>query len=132
MAVIPSHFGNPRSSIFDPFSFLALWDPFKDFPFPFSSSENSAFGNTRIDWKETTEAHIIKAHLPALKKEQVKVEIEDDRMLQISRERNVEKENKNDIWHCVERSSGKLLRMFRLPENMKMDKLEASMERDCS
>ncbi|CAL8999089.1 unnamed protein product, partial [Prunus brigantina] len=42
-------------------------DPFKDFPFPSSSSlstlpefsrENSAFLNTRIDWKETLEAHV--------------------------------------------------------------------------
>ncbi|MBA0790516.1 hypothetical protein Gohar_015160 [Gossypium harknessii] len=32
MSLIPSFFGNRRSSIFDPFS-LDVWDPFKDFPF---------------------------------------------------------------------------------------------------
>ena len=128
MSLIPSL---RRSSIFDPFSF-DVWDPFKDFqlPSPFRefSGENSAFLNTRIDWKETPEAHVLKADLPGLKKEEVKVEVEDDRVLQISGERKVEKEEKNDTWHRVERSSGKFQRRFRLPENAKMDQIKASME----
>ncbi|KAG4191563.1 hypothetical protein ERO13_A07G101800v2 [Gossypium hirsutum] len=124
MSLIPSFFGNRRSSIFDPFS-LDVWDPFKDFPFssPSSSlstrsSETSAFVNTRIDWKETPEAHVFKADVPGLKKEEVKVE----------RGGNVEKEDKNDTWHRVERNSGKFMRRFRLPENAKMDQIKASME----
>ncbi|KAH7516847.1 hypothetical protein ACOSQ2_025298 [Xanthoceras sorbifolium] len=131
MAMIPSFFGNQRNnSLFDPFS----WDPFRDFRFPSNSlqlqipQETSAFVNTRVDWKETPEAHVFKADLPGLKKEEVKVEVEDDRVLQISGERNVEKEDKNDTWHRVERSSGKFWRTFRLPENVKMDQIKASME----
>ena len=131
MSLIPSFFGGRRSSVFDPFS-RDVWHPFKDFPFPTSlstaSRENSAFVNTRIDWKETPEAHVFKADVPGLKKEEVKVEVEDDRVLQISGERNVEKEDKNDTWHRVERSSGKFMRRFRLPENVKMDQIKASME----
>ncbi|KAB5540949.1 hypothetical protein DKX38_013923 [Salix brachista] len=50
-----------------------------------------------------------------LKRRRVKVEIEDGRVLQISGEGSVEKEDKNDTWHRVERSSGKFLRRFRLP-----------------
>jgi HSP20 family protein len=71
---------------------------------------------------------VFKADLPGLKKEEVKVEIEDDRVLQIRGERSVEKEDKNDQWHRVERSSGKFLRRFRLPENAKMDQVKANME----
>ncbi|KAM3739907.1 hypothetical protein ACB098_08G058600 [Castanea mollissima] len=135
MSLIPSFFNGRRSNIFDPFS-QDIWDPFKDFPFPSSSSlyvpqfptEASAFVNTRIDWKETPEAHVFKADLPGIKKEEVKVEVEDDRVVRISGERKIEKEDKNDTWHRVERSSGKFLRSFRLPENAKMDQIKAAME----
>ncbi|GFP86331.1 17.6 kDa class i heat shock protein 3 [Phtheirospermum japonicum] len=61
---------------------------------------------------------------PGLKKEEVKVEVEDGNVLQISGERSGEKEEKNDKWHRVERSSGKFLRRFRLPENAKLDEGE--------
>ena len=72
--------------------------------------------------------NFFKADIPGLKKEEVKVEIEDDKVLQISGERNVEKEDKNDTWHRVERSSGKFMRRFRLPENAKVNEVKASME----
>ncbi|KAJ0979591.1 hypothetical protein J5N97_015065 [Dioscorea zingiberensis] len=127
-----------RSNIFDPFS-LDLWDPFEGFPSFFNnnalsvpgssfSSDTAAFAGTRIDWKETPEAHVFKADLPGLKKEEVKVEVEEGRVLQISGERSKEKEEKNDRWHRVERSSGKFFRRFRLPENAKVDQVKAAME----
>ncbi|KAF8410476.1 hypothetical protein HHK36_003005 [Tetracentron sinense] len=135
MSIIPSFFGGRRSNIFDPFS-LEIWDPFQDFPFSTSptgprsefSGETSVFANARIDWKETPEAHVFKADLPGLKKEEVKVEVEEGKVLQISGERSKEKEEKNDQWHRVERSSGKFLRRFRLPENAKVDQVKAAMD----
>jgi len=130
MSLIPSFFGNNRrsNSIFDPFS-LDVWDPFKELRFPSSlSGETSAITNARVDWKETAEAHVFKADLPGMKKEEVKVEIEDDSVLKISGERHVEKEEKQDTWHRVERSSGQFSRKFKLPENVKMDQVKASME----
>ena len=124
-----------RGNIFDPFSF-DLWDPFDGIPFGSSlsfprsslSGETSAFAGARIDWKETPEAHVFKADLPGLKKEEVKVEVEEGRVLQISGERKREKEEKTDTWHRVERSSGSFLRRFRLPENAKAESIRAAME----
>ncbi|XP_031115018.1 17.3 kDa class I heat shock protein-like [Ipomoea triloba] len=134
MSLIPSFFGGRRSNVFDPFS-LEIWDPFYDFPFsnaavssPEVSGEAARFASARIDWKETPEAHVFTADLPGLKKEEVKVEVEGGRVLQISGERSREQEEKTDTWHRMERSSGRFLRRFRLPENVKMDGIKASME----
>ncbi|GER39511.1 18.2 kDa class I heat shock protein [Striga asiatica] len=134
MSLIPSFFGGRRSNVFDPFS-LDVWDPFEGFPFsgavtnsPSSAREASAVANARIDWKETPEAHVFKVDVPGLKKEEVKVEVEDGSVLQISGERSKEQVEKNDRWHRVERSSGKFLRRFRLPENAKLDQVKAAME----
>ncbi|KAH0635890.1 hypothetical protein KY289_035805 [Solanum tuberosum] len=111
MSLIPSFFGGRRSNIFDPFS-LDLWDPFEGFPVsttlasaPSSAREISAFANAKIDWKETPEAHVFKVDVPGIKKEEVKVEVEQGRILQISGERSREQEEKNDQWHRMERSS---------------------------
>nr|AGL45960.1 small heat shock protein 17.9CI [Dorcoceras hygrometricum] len=134
MSLISSVFGNRRSNIFDPFS-LDIWDPFQGFPFSgaVTNAEGqaqgaSSFAAARIDWKETPEAHVFKADLPGLKKEEVKVEVEEGRVLQIRGERSSEKEEKNDKWHRVERSSGKFLRRFRLSENAKLEEIKAAME----
>jgi HSP20 family protein len=131
-----------RSNVFDPFS-LDLWDPFDGFPFGSggsssgsifpsfprgASSDAAAFAGARIDWKETPEVHVFKADVPGLKKEEVKVEVDDGNILQISGERNKEQEEKTDQWHRVERSSGKFLRRFRLPDNAKPEQIKASME----
>ncbi|KAK1651279.1 hypothetical protein QYE76_069084 [Lolium multiflorum] len=124
-----------RADVFDPFS-LDLWDPFNGFPFssgsgsifPRTSSDTAAFASARIDWKETPEAHVFKADVPGLKKEEVKVEVDDGNVLQISGERNKEQEEKSETWHRVERSSGKFLRRFRLPDNAKTEQIKASME----
>ncbi|RYR46268.1 hypothetical protein Ahy_A07g032010 isoform C [Arachis hypogaea] len=81
-----------------------------------SAREASAIASTRVDWKETPEAHVFNVDLPGLKKEEVKVEVEDGRVLQISGERS------------RERSTGKFMRRFRLPENANMDEIRAAME----
>ncbi|GJN37558.1 hypothetical protein PR202_gb26529 [Eleusine coracana subsp. coracana] len=122
-----------RSNVFDPFS-LDLWDPFDNMfrssivPSPSTANETAAFANARIDWKETPEAHVFKADIPGVKKEEVKVEVEDDNVLVISGQRAKEKEDKNDTWHRVERSSGQFVRRFRLPENAKVEQVKAGLE----
>ncbi|VAI33278.1 unnamed protein product [Triticum turgidum subsp. durum] len=124
-----------RSNVFDPFA--DLWaDPFDTFrsivPAMISGNNNNnetaAFANARVDWKETPEAHVFKADLPGVKKEEVKVEVEDGNVLVVSGERTKEKEDKNDKWHRVERSSGKFVRRFRLPEDAKVEEVKAGLE----
>ncbi|KAI9195347.1 hypothetical protein LWI28_014047 [Acer negundo] len=39
-----------------------------------------------------------------------------------------EEEDKNDTWHRVERSRGRFSRRFRLPGNVKIDQIKASLE----
>ncbi|KAE9463534.1 hypothetical protein C3L33_04565, partial [Rhododendron williamsianum] len=124
MSLIPSFFGSRKTNVFDPFS-LDIWDPFDGIStsaianVPSSAArETSQFVNALIDWKETPEAHVFKADLPGLKREEVKVEVEEGRILQISGGRSREKEEKNDKWHRIERISGKFFRRFPLPENI--------------
>jgi len=103
-----------RSNVFDPFA--DFWDPFDVFrsvvPAALTDRDTAAFAGARIDWKETPEAHVFKADLPGVKKEEVKVEVEDGNVLVISGERSREKEDKNDKWHRVERSSGENIKSF--------------------
>ncbi|XP_060203139.1 18.2 kDa class I heat shock protein-like [Lycium barbarum] len=131
MSLIPSFFGGRRRNIFDPFS-LDVWDPFGGFQIanvPWSSAhKTSAFANARIDWKENPEAHIFKVDVSGIKNEEVKVEVEEGRVLQISGKRSREQEKKNDQWHRMERSSGKFLRRIKLPENVKMGEIKAAMD----
>ncbi|XP_057477120.1 18.1 kDa class I heat shock protein-like [Actinidia eriantha] len=134
MSMIPSNFGR-RSNVYDPFS-RDLWDPMEGFTFCGSfprlsdqiPPEATSFAGATIDWKETPTAHVFKADLPGVRKEEVKVEVEDDRVLQISGERSREQEEHGDTWHRVERSSGRFMRRFRLPENAQVDQVRAAME----
>ncbi|KAK3003384.1 hypothetical protein RJ639_018136 [Escallonia herrerae] len=99
MSMVPHYHGGRRGGVFDPFS-MDIWDPVKDFNHHTRAKDTSSFANTYIDWKETLEAHIFKADLSRIKKDKVKVEVEDDKG-----------------------ASDK-----RLPEHVRMDEIKASME----
>ena len=71
----------------------------------------------RVDISETDKEFIIKAEIPEVKKEDVKVTV-DKGVLTIQGERNQEKEEKGKKLHRVERFYGSFSRSFTLPENV--------------
>jgi len=69
-----------------------------------------------VDIQETEKEYLIKAELPEIRKEDVKVFIKDG-VLTIEGERKAEKEEKGKKFHRVERSYGKFMRGFSMPED---------------
>jgi HSP20 family protein len=69
-----------------------------------------------VDISETDAEYLIRAELPAVKKEDVRITI-DDGMLTISGERKQKVEEKKEKLHRVETVYGKFSRSFTLPEH---------------
>jgi HSP20 family protein len=80
-----------------------------------------------VDISEDDTEYLVKAELPELKKEEVKVSVENGE-LTISGERKSEKEEKNRKFHRIERSYGSFLRSFTLPESVSGDKVTAEFK----
>ena len=68
-----------------------------------------------MDITEDDKEYLVKADLPEVKKEDVKVTVEDG-VLTITGERKIEKEEKDKKYHRIERSYGNFLRSFTLPD----------------
>jgi HSP20 family protein len=69
----------------------------------------------RVDIAETEKEYVLKAELPEVKKEEVKVRFENG-VLSITGERKLEKEEKGKKYHRVERAYGRFERTFTVPE----------------
>jgi HSP20 family protein len=113
---------------------LVRWDPFRELE-DMSERLNRVFARpamrnnagkenlTVADWmpvvdiSESDGEYLIKAELPEVKKEDVKVTVEDG-VLTIQGERRQEKEEKGKRYHRVERSYGSFVRSFTLPESV--------------
>jgi HSP20 family protein len=80
-----------------------------------------------VDITEDDKEYLIKAELPEVKKDDVKVRIEDG-VLYISGERNFEKEEKRKRYHRVERAYGAFTRSFSLPEDADPNKINAAFK----
>ncbi|KAL1357801.1 hypothetical protein HN51_009664 [Arachis hypogaea] len=112
----------------DPFyasPFTGLWDPSNNYYG--GGDQTSALSHAHVDWRETDNAHIFRADLPGVRKEDLKVQVEDGNVLQISGERVKESEDTNDKWHRVECRRGSFTRRFRLPENANLDNVDCTL-----
>lgn len=119
---------------------LAKWNPFREletfqdrlatlFGRPLlRTNGGETFGLTEwtplVDVTEDEKEYLIKAELPEMKKEDVKVTVEDG-TLRITGERKFEKEEKGKKYHRVERAYGTFERTFVLPEGTTPGKLTA-------
>lgn len=80
-----------------------------------------------VDITEDDKEYLIKAELPEVKKNDVKVRVEDG-VLYISGERNFEKEEKGKRYHRVERAYGSFTRSFSLPDDADPQKVNAEFK----
>jgi HSP20 family protein len=112
---------------------IVRWEPFAEIDSLFNRMMPAMFnrwpsrlagsnGDT-ADWapsadiSETDKEYLIRAALPAVKKEDVKVTV-DDGMITIEGERKQQKEDKNEKIHQVESFYGRFTRSFCLPESV--------------
>lgn len=125
---------------------ITRWDPFRIDPFreleemsnrlsrifgrPLAPKEGGKEEMTVAEWSplvditEDDKEYLIKAELPEVKKEDVKISIHDD-VLSIAGERKYEKEEKGKKYHRVERAYGSFLRSFTLPEDADAGRISA-------
>ncbi|HWP42911.1 MAG TPA: Hsp20/alpha crystallin family protein [Blastocatellia bacterium] len=81
----------------------------------------------RCDVFETDNEIVIKAELPGVKKQDVKVNIENN-MLTIQGERKFEEETKKENYYRIERSYGQFMRSFMLPPYVDAGKISAEFK----
>jgi HSP20 family protein len=83
-------------------------------------------GGTKFEWSpsadisETEKEFLIRAELPAVRKEDVKVTV-DQGMITIEGERKQDKEDKSEKYHRLESFRGTFMRSFSMPENTNAD-----------
>ncbi|MBX3303287.1 MAG: Hsp20/alpha crystallin family protein [Nitrospira sp.] len=123
---------------------LVRWDPFREleevsdrlnrmFARPVTRATNGKETMIVADWtpsvdiSETESEYQIKAEIPDVKKEDVKVTLEDG-VLTIQGERKYEKEEKGKKYHRIERSYGSFVRTFSLPDVIDDDKVQAEFK----
>ena len=80
-----------------------------------------------VDIVEDDKNYVIKAELPGIKKEEIKVGVQDD-VLTISGQRHYEKEEKDKKFHRIERAYGSFMRSFTIPEDSDGEKVSAEFK----
>ena len=80
-----------------------------------------------VDVEESEKEYTIKAEIPEVKREDVKVELENG-SIRISGERKLEKEEAGRRFHRIERSYGAFERTFTLPEGTERKNVSAEFK----
>jgi len=120
---------------------LVKWDPWRELEDVFNrysraagspgagGQEIIATGDwaPRVDISETDKEFVIEAEVPDVKKEDVKVTV-DNGVLTIQGERKEEKEEKGKKFHRIERCYGSFTRNFTLPGNVDESKIKATFK----
>ena len=80
-----------------------------------------------VDVQETETEYLVKADLPDVKKDDVKVFVEQG-ILAVEGERKMEKDEKGKKFHRVERSYGKFVRRMAVPSDVDAQKVAADFK----
>ena len=80
-----------------------------------------------VDIVEHDKEYLIKAELPEVKKDDVKVTVQED-VLTITGERTFEREEEGRKYHRIERAYGRFARSFTLPEDADGNKVAAEFK----
>lgn len=103
-----------------------LWSRFlDDWPLPAMFTKGWA---PMADISETKDKLIVKAELPGLDPEDLKLSLSGD-LLTIKGEKKKEKEEKDEHHYSLERYCGEFQRSFRLPVEVQADKVDAKFDK---
>jgi len=80
-----------------------------------------------VDIYEEKDAIVVKAELPGVKPDELSIQIENS-VLTLSGKRQLEREDKRESYHRIERSYGSFTRSFVLPNTVDSAKISAEME----
>ncbi|MDN5203296.1 Hsp20/alpha crystallin family protein [Fulvivirgaceae bacterium BMA10] len=114
-----------RFNDFAPISFNSLLDNFFNDSWDNTSENNRFF--PKVDVAETDKSFEISLAVPGIKKEDFKIDVNDG-LITISGERKFINEDKGKNYHSIETQYGSFNKSFQLPDNVKVDKIEAKYE----
>jgi HSP20 family protein len=81
-----------------------------------------------MDLIEEKDEYVLRADLPGVPEEDVKIELEDN-VLTVAGERRSQREERREGYHRVERASGRFSRALTLPEGVDPQRIRASFDK---